>query len=523
MNKIKIVILAKNKYDNYQINNIIKNLKFKKLDITILYSNTNYLLKKSFLYRSLFKIIFFIEKRFINNDHSLHTRKEIIINKKNQSIDQYFDNKLKKKKEFSTDVILNLGHHVINYNFLKNVKFGLWYLDNSVKDNFYIGFYDCLFSKKTTSSLLFKKSFFKNKIITCCIDKARLNNKINFWLRNRQFIIDKSSSLFFKNLNLIFYGLKFNNDRLIHNKKPLEITLVYLFYYFFNKYIFNFLKRLNLFENKDKSLWSLHILDSKKNYIKNFNNIINQSIRIKPPKNSEWADPFIYSHNNKNYVFFENKDLIIGKGKISYGELYQNKLINIKDILNLKFHLSYPFIWKYNNNFYLIPESSEKKSLHIWKAKNFPNKWVFFKTLLKNEFCCDTTIIQDKSKNNWLLTNKSNNNLDGLCDELYVYKIIGDFKRLIPHQLNPVITDCLTARNAGKLIGGKELYRPSQINDSNGYGIGLNINKISILNLSTYKEKNIKKIIPNKIKNADGLHHINNSNKHIIFDVRYKI
>ena len=100
MNKIKIVILAKNKYDNYQINNIIKNLKFKKLDITILYSNTNYLLKKSFLYRSLFKIIFFIEKRFINNDHSLHTRKEIIINKKNQSIDQYFDNKLKKKKNF---------------------------------------------------------------------------------------------------------------------------------------------------------------------------------------------------------------------------------------------------------------------------------------------------------------------------------------------------------------------------------------------------------------------------------------
>ena len=147
----------------------------------------------------------------------------------------------------------------------------------------------------------------------------------------------------------------------------------------------------------------------------------------------------------------------------------------------------------------------------------------YFKTILKNEFCCDTTIIKDKSNNNWLLTNKSNDSSNDPNNELYVYKIIGNFRKLIPHKLNPVITDCRTARNAGKLLIPNKLFRPSQINDSTGYGIGLNINNIDKLNLDSYEERTVKRIFPYKIPNTDGLHHINNSDKHIVFDVRYII
>ena len=519
MNKIKLVILACNKNDNSQINSIIKNLEFKKIFITILYSNKNQIFNKSFLHKIFFKIIFFIEHRFLNYKFGVYNKNIKTIKKKNQSINEYFDNS---KKKINIDVILDLGHHVIRDNLLKNIKYGLWYLDYNVKDNFYIGFKDCLFKKKITKSFLFKKSYLKNKISTICLDKSNLNNKINFWLRNKQFILNKSSNLVSKNLNRIFYGLKFENYKYSVNSNNFEIRLYDLFSYILQKYLFNFINRLNFFGKNSFSLWSLHVAKFEKNFIKNSKRFIVNSIRIKPPTNFEWADPFIFSYKKKDYVFFENNDLKLNKGKISFGEISQNKLIKIKDILNLNFHLSYPFIWEYEGNVYLIPETSENKSIHIWKAKKFPDKWVYFKTLLENEYCCDTTILQDKSKNNWLLTNKSNDNSNDPNNELYIYKIIGHFKKLIPHKLNPVITDCLTARNAGQLKIGNQLLRPSQINDSSGYGIGLNINKIISLSLTSYKEKIVTKIIPNNIKNVDGLHHINNSKKHIIFDVRYK-
>ena len=100
--------------------------------------------------------------------------------------------------------------------------------------------------------------------------------------------------------------------------------------------------------------------------------------------------------------------------------------------------------------------------------------------------------------------------------------MIGDFEKFIPHKLNPVITDCRTARNAGNLIFTNKLLRPSQINNSSGYGIGLNINKITTLNLENFKEIIIKKIHPNKKTNATGLHHISNTKSKIVIDIREK-
>ena len=525
MNKIRLIILANSKQDNFQINYIIKNLEFKNIFLTILYSNDRSYIKKSFFYKILLKLIFVIENKFINLSTSIVIKKNTFINKQKILFDKYAANQLIKKKNYKNlaDVIIDLGNHNINRNFLKKIKYGIWNLNYGVADNFYAGFHDCLFNKKITTTYLIKKAFLNNKIITTCIDVSYLNNKINFWLRNRQFIIDKSTNLISKNLNKIFYNLKFNNNKSNLKEKLFEIKFKHLFFYFIKKYLLYFLNKINFFKKRKTSLWSLHIYNYSKNFISNNKINIKKSTKIESPKDAEWADPFIFSYKNKNYVFFENNDLNLNRGKISFGELHGNDLINIKDILKFKYHLSYPFIWKSKNNFYLIPETSEKKSIHIWKAKKFPNQWKYFKTILKNEFCCDTTIIKDKSNNNWLLTNKSNDSSNDPNNELYVYKIIGNFRKLIPHKLNPVITDCRTARNAGKLLIPNKLFRPSQINDSTGYGIGLNINNIDKLNLDSYKERTVKRIFPYKIPNTDGLHHINNSAKHIVFDVRYII
>ena len=524
MNIIKLIILANNKNDNLQINSILKNIKFKKIFVTILYSNNNYFSKKSFYYKKLFELMFIIERKFINLNNSLINKKNISINKKNIIFNKHMSHlSFNNNKKYLTDVVIDLGNHNIDNLFIKRIKYGIWYLNHGVKNNFYIGFFDCLFNKRISTSYLIKKETFDNKIVKKYIDVAYLNNKTNFWLRNKQFILDKSTNLISKNLNKIFYGIKIIDHKLSFKEHFFEIKLKNLFTYYFQKYFLFTLKKYNLFKKKEISKWALHICDYNKNYVSKNKVDITESSKIISKKSEWWADPFIFTHMNKDYVFFENFEFDYNKAKISYGEIKNTKIVNVNDALSLNYHLSYPFIWKDKNNIYLIPETAEKKSIQVWKAKKFPNQWVHFKTLLKGEVCCDTSIVQDKSKNKWLFTNKSNDKSNDANNELYIYKIVGNFKKLIPHKLNPVITDCRRARNAGNLFIKNQLLRPSQINDSRGYGLGININKITILNLSTYEEKIIKKIFPKKIKDADGLHHISNSNNHLAFDVRYKI
>ena len=53
-------------------------------------------------------------------------------------------------------------------------------------------------------------------------------------------------------------------------------------------------------------------------------------------------------------------------------------------VIKENFHLSFPFIFKFNNNFYMCPETKEKKEIRIYKCKNFPNQWEFCKTLIDN-------------------------------------------------------------------------------------------------------------------------------------------
>ena len=98
-----------------------------------------------------------------------------------------------------------------------------------------------------------------------------------------------------------------------------------------------------------------------------------------------WADPFYVKFKKKEFIFFEKYSYINGKGCISVGELVNSKLINIQDILVKNYHLSYPFIYKFKKNYYLIPETHENKRLEIYVAENFPFKWKLYKTALEGK------------------------------------------------------------------------------------------------------------------------------------------
>lgn len=279
------------------------------------------------------------------------------------------------------------------------------------------------------------------------------------------------------------------------------------------KKLFIFYKKINRYEHRK---WCLAFI-SKKNL---------KILKVfYPPKNQFWADPFIFTHKNKDYCFFERFFYDKNRGEIACGEIKNNNLVNIKTIFKKKYHLSFPYIFKYRNSIYFICETHQKKKLEIYICKKFPEKWKLYSTGLKNIISADPIIINYKNKL-WLLVNQTKSNLDHLNRDLYIYKI-NNLKKfsLISHNKNPVIKNFDGGRNAS----GKYFYknnnvtRVSQINNIN-YGHGLNASKITNLNLKNYSEKKFFTIKSPYFgdKNIVGIHSINTYKKTYLVDLCYE-
>ncbi|NIR67375.1 MAG: hypothetical protein GWO10_27260, partial [candidate division Zixibacteria bacterium] len=62
-------------------------------------------------------------------------------------------------------------------------------------------------------------------------------------------------------------------------------------------------------------------------------------------------------------------------------------------ILDETFHLSYPYVFKWQDEFYMIPETFETDSIRLYRASNFPNEWEFVETLVDGKDFVDPSIV----------------------------------------------------------------------------------------------------------------------------------
>ena len=69
-----------------------------------------------------------------------------------------------------------------------------------------------------------------------------------------------------------------------------------------------------------------------------------------------------------------------------------------------RFHLSYPFIFTVDNELYMCPETGEIREIRLYKCTEFPLRWSFHKTLIKDVSAVDSNIFLFKDRW-WLLTN----------------------------------------------------------------------------------------------------------------------
>jgi hypothetical protein len=234
--------------------------------------------------------------------------------------------------------------------------------------------------------------------------------------------------------------------------------------------------------------------------------------KIIPPKDRFFADPFIIQKEKKYYIFIEELIYKTDKGHISVIAMDEkgNYEKPVK-VIDKSYHLSYPFIFKNKDDYFLIPESISNKTIELYKCVEFPFKWEFQMNLMENIKAVDATLHYHQNKW-WLFANVVENPGASSLDELFLfYSEVFDTKNWVPHPLNPVVSDVKKARPAGHIFNCEgKILRPSQ-NSSKRYGYGFKINEIVTLNENEYEEIEIASIEPNWDKRVIGTNTFNHT------------
>ena len=342
-----------------------------KLEYIFEYENQK---KLNFLSYFLYSFISKVEKKYclIIRKKEEKIVKNFMSNIKKYSLndsnrDKFFKDKLVKKNLQNIDLLLFFEKsRFVKSKITSLPKLGSWLIDFGVEDFIFTGFWESLYKKNVTKVGIQKINSIYSKKKFLVIDQGFYSTKIASWFSNRDFVLEKSSVLLKKNIRLLYLKLKNKKQKQKFYKNKIKPGSIILLKYIFKKYTNAFFRKslLSLFyPNNIKSYtepnhnrWNIHVGNKLNNKLSSFKT----SKRIEPPKNQAWADPFLISYKKEDYLFFENYEFSKKKAKISFIKISNKNILEVDDALDMKFHLSYPFLWKEKNNIFMMPESGKK-------------------------------------------------------------------------------------------------------------------------------------------------------------------
>ena len=245
-----------------------------------------------------------------------------------------------------------------------------------------------------------------------------------------------------------------------------------------------------------------------------------KSIFIENEEGTFNADPFVIEKDNKNFCFVECFNYSEKKAKINVYELSEKGYVFLGTALEESFHLSFPYIFEFNNEIYMVPESSKNRDIRLYKCQNFPLDWRLQEVLIDNIDAADSMIFQKDNKW-WLMTNEDPLRLNNHNYQMNLYYsenlLNGEW---ISHKNNPIIMDSNKARNAGLVFDGSDLFRVSQaFGFYKKYGENFSLNKIETLDTNNYLETMFSVHRKFFDKHILGSHHLHSNNEFTDFDI----
>ncbi len=218
------------------------------------------------------------------------------------------------------------------------------------------------------------------------------------------------------------------------------------------------------------------------------------------------AHPFMVVTDSMYYMYFTAKDGKTDSGGIGLAESkngtdWKYRQIVIKE----PFVLAYPYVFKWKDDYYMVPEAHTETSVRLYKATRFPVEWEFEGEILSEETYISPTIFRH---NNlwWMFTIRPGNETLRL---FYAGDLKGSWTE---HPKSPVVKkDLNTARPAGRpfQVNGK-LYRLG-MDCHPVYGEKVHAFEITELSTQNYSETMIDSPLIKASSNgwnAEAMHHV---------------
>lgn len=200
-----------------------------------------------------------------------------------------------------------------------------------------------------------------------------------------------------------------------------------------------------------------------------------------------FADPFLFEHEGKTIVFCEEVPASTGKGVISCFTIdADGKPGAVTTVLERPYHLSYPFVFEHDGEIFMIPETLANRTVELYRAERFPDRWVLDTVLLSDVAASDATIIRHNGRF-WLFATEEQGGSSWDCLSVWhAGRLRGPW---LPHPMNPVLIDASSARPAGPSIRCDGLLlRPAQ-DCSRVYGGGVVVKQITRLDTDAFEEQ----------------------------------
>ncbi len=218
-----------------------------------------------------------------------------------------------------------------------------------------------------------------------------------------------------------------------------------------------------------------------------------------------YADPFLFAHKGKSWLFCEEYPHATGVGILSAAPVADDGTVGTpRPILETGTHLSWPNIFAHAGQIYMVPESAAAGRVELWRAADFPRRWELDRVLIPALRAHDP-VLHFNDAGAFMLANVDGDG-GSSWDALALFTAPNLFGPWQAHPDNPLLVDVTSTRGASPLLlRGGELWRAVQ-DCSDGYGSGMALCRVTKLDRTGFAQDVVARLAPPPGSGAKGAH-----------------